>query len=297
MKLLVLGGSGQVGQAFLTEAERRGSAALGTFATHPHPGLVAWDGSVPDARALIAGFQPTLVVYASAWTAVDACEADPERATVINAETPVAVARALPPSARLVFLSTEYVFDGTSGPYGEDDPVNPLSAYGRTKRAAEVGILEARPDALIIRTTVVFGPDPQNKNFVAQLFRNLSAGNGMRVPRDQVSSPTYAPDLAAAALGLAHISADGIWHVAGPRIVDRYQFAVEAADVLALPAALLEPVATADLKQPALRPLQAGLRINRLQQALGPSVMRDPMDAVREYGRLLRSNAAGPGAC
>jgi dTDP-4-dehydrorhamnose reductase len=186
-----------VGYALRLASAERGRAVMGTYLTHPQPGLRKWDGSLEGFDALVEAVEPDVVIHAAGWTDVEACEADEERARAVNGTLPGAIAARLRGQAAYVFYSTEYVFDGTDGPYAEDDPTNPLSAYGRSKLLGEARVLDADPSALVIRTTVVYGPDPNEKNFVAQLRRRLGGGEPMRVPADQVSSPTFNLDLAA----------------------------------------------------------------------------------------------------
>jgi dTDP-4-dehydrorhamnose reductase len=219
------------------------------------------------------------VYFTAAFSYVDGCEDDPARAFAVNRDAPAAAARAAARRhAAFVFYSTEYVFDGAAGPYGEDDPVRPLSVYGRSKLEGERAVLDAHPDALVVRTTVVYGVERQQKNFVYQVLRRLRAGERMPVPADQRSSPTYAEDLAAASRALVDKRQGGVLHVAGPEVMDRHAFAREICRAFALDPRPLEPVTTASLRQKASRPLAAGLRIDRAT-ALGV-VMRRPAEGL-----------------
>src|SRR6185369_7789495 len=124
-------------------------------------------------------------------------------------------------------------------------------------------VAAAWPGALILRTTVVYGPEPQGKNFVYQLRKSLEAGRELRVPMDQVSSPTYNADLARASVELVERQCNGLWNVAGPDVINRYEFSRLAARAFGLDASLLKPVPTSELKQRAGRPLAAGLVIDK----------------------------------
>jgi dTDP-4-dehydrorhamnose reductase len=279
----VLGGSGQIGGAVLQEAKQRGLPAVGTYRSLPRPGLLHWDGSIDSLADRLRTLNPLAVVYAAGLVNVDACEGHEEEADRWNAAVPFEISRLCRGLCRFVYFSTEYVFDGNAGPYAEDDPVNPLSAYARSKVRGEGRILFADPSALVVRTTVVYGPEAQGKNFVAQLRRRLGQGDRMRVPHDQVSSPTYNVDLAMRTLDLLEREARGVWHVAGPEVMDRFSFARLAAEAFGLDATLLEPVATRELRQPASRPLKAGLRIDKLQVTLGPGAMRGPREGLAAY--------------
>ena len=168
-----------------------------------------------------------MVFYPAGFTWVDGCERDPARAYSSNLEQPLNLARAAPKvGARFVYFSTDYVFDGRGGPYTEDSPTHPLSVYGHAKRDAELALADAMGGRqLTVRTSWVFGPERQGKNFAYQLLRNLAEGKPTVCPSDQVSSPSYAPDVAAAVVRLVEEDVSGMIHVAGPEVIDRVEFA------------------------------------------------------------------------
>ena len=285
--MLVVGAGGQVGGALLA---RLGDRAVGTWRSPP-PGALAADLEVlaidpGSASALLAAAGPDVVVVAAGMTWVDGCERDPERASQVNRDGPTALAAAAAAAgARTVYLSTEYVFDGTGGPYGEDDPVRPLSAYGRSKLGGERAVQDADPSALILRTTVVYGPEDHGRNFAYQLANRLGRGETMPVPRDQVSSPTYNRDLVDGLVALLDAGTVGVVNVAGPDIVDRASFARQLAELMGLDADLIEPVPTAALGQAAARPLNAGLRIDRLRTLVPSLSPRGAIDALADWER------------
>ena len=138
-----------------------------------------------------------------------------------NAGPAVVAAAAAKVGARTVWYSTDYVFDGgykqsaAKGPYSEADPVAPLNVYGSSKLEGERALLAADPTALAIRTNVVYGPEGVGKNFVYQLARKLAAGEAMNVPSDQVNTPTYNRDLAAATKMLLESGASGLFNIGG----------------------------------------------------------------------------------
>jgi dTDP-4-dehydrorhamnose reductase len=219
-------------------------------------------------KPLVREVAPQLCVLTAAMTFVDGCEAAPDKAHAANVVAPTLISEACREvGATLIYLSTEYVFDGLAGPYGEGDRPRPISVYGRTKLEGEERVLAASADNLSIRTTVVYGWHAGDKNFVMQVVENLERGERMRVPADQYSSPTYAPDLGEAIAALAGRTS-GILNVVGPEIIGRYELARHAASVFGLDGGLLVPVTTAELKQAAPRPLRAGLTSGRLR-ALG----------------------------
>ena len=297
-RIIVLGAAGQVGTQLVAQlATRIGAARVigaGRFVTAPtHLAGTPWMKMDLERMArepgcaggLLASIDtPAAVICAGAATNVDRCETEPAWAMAVNADGPAALARATPLSVPFVYFSTEYVFDGGAagtaarGPYSENSSPRPISAYGRSKLRGEELVLQARANALIVRTTVVYGADPARKNFLYYLHRELSAGHTVQVVTDQISTPTANDDLARATLLLLHQGATGIYHVCGPELLSRYEFALRAARLLGLIEDLIEPITTSSLQQCAPRPLAGGLRTDKLRAALGDGVMRN-MDA------------------
>lgn len=292
MRAVVIGASGQVGGALCRELARRGHQRVGTHARVPAPDSGPLD--LADAGAverLLGEVAPDWVFCAGALTHVDYCEEHPEEAARLNRDAPRAAARAAARiGAGFVFYSTEYVFDGAAGPYAEEDPAHPLSVYGRTKWEGEQAVREAAPRSLVVRTTVVYGPERQEKNFVYQVIRRCRAGEPMLVPADQVSTPTFNGDLAAASVELAERNAVGVYHVAGTSLLARYAFARLAASAFELDPAALVPVPTARLGQRAPRPLGGGLRVDRVRQLLST-----PLGSAAEGLEAMRKAIAPTG--
>ena len=275
LRAVVIGGSGQIGGWLLRALATRGHEAIGTYATVPTPGLTPLDAAdLAPAAAWLRGQRPDIVFYPAGFTWVDGCERDPAKARASNVEQPLNLARAAAESgARFVYFSTDYVFDGHAGPYAEASAVNPLSAYGRSKLEAEAALAEALGDRqLTVRTSWVFGPERQGKNFAYQLARALAAGKPLECPSDQVSSPSYGPDVARAVVALVEAGESGLIHVAGPEVMDRPRFARALAEGFGLDPDLIGARTTAELGQGAPRPLSGGLLTPRLD-ALMPGAM------------------------
>jgi dTDP-4-dehydrorhamnose reductase len=294
-RALVIGVAGQVGGALVERLSK--DRVVGADLARPvggDPTFVQFDLATAAAtprqtRDLVEVAECDVAFIAAGFTWVDGCQRDPQQAMAVNRDGPAAVARAAREAgARTVYYSTEYVFDGTCGPYGEDEPPHPISAYGKSKLEGEQAILAADPQALILRTTVVYGPEEQGKNFAYQLARHLSGGRRMRVPDDQVSSPTYNRDLAAASVELLESGQTGVFNVVGAEVMDRVEFARRVAVAAGLDAALIEPVATAALEQEAPRPLAAGLTIEKLRRVLPGLQLHSVKDAVADWKRYQR---------
>ena len=288
MRVLVIGTSGQVGGALVARLVERGHDVLGTHHRVPQPGTRPLDlGDGVATERCIAEIEPDWVLCPAGLTHVDYCEDHPEEAMAVNRDAPATAARAAAKQgAGFVYFSTEYVFDGTAGPYAEDAPVHPLSVYALSKLEGEHRATEENPRTAVIRTTVVYGPEPQGKNFVYQVLARARAGLTIRVPSDQISSPTYNVDLAAATVELIERDFRGVLHVAGPVVLDRHAFAQEVCAVFGLDAARIEPVETAALGQRARRPLRAGLTTDRARRLLR-TPLRPPREALVDMRRVL----------
>lgn len=217
--------------------------------------------SVIDVMRVVHDVAPRIIYLAAAMTDVDACEsASGEEASYrVNVQGVVNVVRAARRyGAKVVFLSTDYIFDGTNGPYSLGAVPNPISVYGRHKLQAEHYVATQAPTWAIIRTTLVYGAHLKRRNFVYAVTSALRANRVFRAVTDQLGTPTYAPELARMAIELAYTET-GVFHVAGPDCSNRYDWACRIAEVYKLDLKLIQPVRTADLHQFAPRPLNAGL--------------------------------------
>ncbi len=224
-------------------------------------------------RELLARLRPEAVIHTAAFTAVDACETQRDLSWRVNVEGTANVAAACREiDARLVHVSTEYLFDGENGPYTEEDPPHPISHYGLTKLESEKAVRERCSDWVIGRTTVLFGHAPNVRpSFVAWLADKLSRGERVRVVDDQIGSPTLADNLAQMLLALLDSDRGGVYNTVGDTILDRHAFAVMEADLFGLDPSLIDRIKTSELGQPAPRPLKAGLIMDKFKRDF-PSV-------------------------
>lgn len=289
MTTLIVGASGLVGGALRALFPD----AVGTFLRNPGPGLVPLDITDADAvRALVARVRPTLVLLPAAQPNVDGCETAPEESARVNVEGTRHVAEAAARAgARLVYFSTDYVFDGAAGPYPPDAPTNPIQTYGRHKLAAETIVRETVPDHLIARVCGVYGHQPEGKNFVMALTRLAAGGQRMRVPSDQWGTPTAADNIAEAIRELALSGHRGTVHPVGPDYLTRIDFARLAAEVFGYAPDFLDAVSTPELKQPAPRPLRGGLD-NRSTQALLRTRLVGAREGLQAMRRRMEAAAA-----
>lgn len=252
MRVLVTGAGGQLGLDLVD-----------AFADHDVTGLTRAELDVRDEAAVaaaVAGLRPGLVVNAAAWTDVDGCEADPEAAHRANALGPWWLARACDRvGATLVTFSTDYVFDGvapvasdrTPRAWTEQDPVGPLSVYGRSKLAGEALVRETLDAHHIVRTAWVSGA--RGRNFVRTMLRLGAEGGQVRVVDDQIGSPTFTRDLAAAVRRLAVSGRHGTVHLVNEGRASWFEVAAAVFEGAGLDVELT-PQATAAVARPARRP-------------------------------------------
>jgi len=241
------------------------------------------DLSDPDgARRALGPRRPHIVIHCAAYTDVDGCTRDPQGAFLHNATATRNVARVCAElGARLVMISTDYVFDGTKGsPYTEQDPTDPLNVYGESKLAAERLAAEELGDLLIVRTQWLYGPG--GRNFVATIIKRAREQGEVRVVADQWGSPTYTRDLAAALWQGALSDARGLVHVTNQGEATWADLAERALAAAGLEGTTVHRISSADWPTPTVRPRYSVLDNSRWAR-LGFTPLRPWTEAVEEY--------------
>jgi dTDP-4-dehydrorhamnose reductase len=278
-RILVVGRTGQLACELRRLAWPVGLAS--SFSERPELDLAR----PQEARAYIVDKRPEIVVNAAAYTAVDAAEADSQMAFTVNRDAPAALADACCQiGAALIHISTDYVFDGTkSGPYREDDAINPLSVYGASKAAGEAEIRHRLDQHVIIRTAWLYSPF--GHNFVKTMLRLGAQRDRLSIVDDQHGSPTAAADLAAAVISICAALSDsrqdgprdrfGTFHFRGGGTTTWYEFACEIFDRahrrgLKVPG-VVEPITTKDYPTPAPRPRNSVLHCGKITRTYGVS--------------------------
>jgi dTDP-4-dehydrorhamnose reductase len=278
MRWAVTGSGGQLGRCLIELLSANGAEEL--VADFAHRDLDIADPHAVD--ALFDGLEggpPDVLVNAAAFTAVDRCESEEAEAHRVNARAPGLLAeRCRRDGVGFAHVSTDYVFNGlASEPYPETAPVEPCTAYGRTKAEGERRVLEVLPDALVVRTSWVFGP---GHNFVAAILRQARLRRSgelegpLRVVDDQLGSPTYALDLAEGICSLARLAREGrpgeaqdklqgIFHLSGAGVVTWCGFARAILARSGYNDLVVEPIKSDELDVPAKRPLYSVLDCSR----------------------------------
>jgi dTDP-4-dehydrorhamnose reductase len=218
--------------------------------------------------SLIEEVRPSWVAVPAANPHVDYCELHPEETRQVNVAGVLNVARACrDASARMVFFSSDYVFDGRQGRYSEADPPSPINEYGRQKAEVEREVLALSGDNLVVRTAGAYGWQEEPKNFVLQVRANLAAGKTMKVADDVKYNPTYVENLAELTADLCERSCRGVFNVVGSETINRFEFARRAARVFGFDAANLVPVSSREFRAAAPRPKESSLLTDKVRGA------------------------------
>jgi dTDP-4-dehydrorhamnose reductase len=224
-----------------------------------------------DVKSLASSFQPNVIINAAAATNVDWCESNREETWKINVtgvENLVEATRKV--GAKLIHVSTDYVFDGKNGPYDEEAKPNPIGYYGKTKLASENAIRAAEIPHVIIRTIVLYGTGINVKaNFALWVINSLKSGKPITVVDDQHGNPTYVDDLAMALIKTFEMNREGTFHIGGGEFLSRYDFAMRATEIFNLDASLVKRIKTNDLNQASPRPMLSGFITLKAETQLG----------------------------
>ncbi len=230
----------------------------------------------------IETLQPGIVINVAAYTDVDGCELNKEKAFAINAEGMRHVALgAKRCGAKVVYLSTDYVFDGEKGkPYLEDDSPHPMNVYGRSKLKGEQYVQELAKDALVVRTQWLYGK--YGNNFVASILRQAREKEVLSVVDDQIGSPTYTVDLSKAISLLIQREARGIFHVANSNFCTWYDYAQKILALSGIRGVKVLPISSKELSRPAPRPSYSVLDTQKLKREAGMT-LRPWFEALKDY--------------
>jgi dTDP-4-dehydrorhamnose reductase len=297
-RVLITGANGLLGQALVHRMSRFPEYDVLATARDDEPrfegascGYAPLDVTNPARVAdLFQDFTPNVVVNCAALSDPSRCAEEREAAWAVNARAVRTLAgecRAI--GARLVQVSTDFVFDGADGPYREDARPNPVNYYGRSKLAGENAVREAGPSKwAVVRTVLLYGTANglSRSNVVLWVLDRLSRGETIHVVTDQHRTPTYVPDLAAGIERLIHFEKTGTYHLSGEELVSVYELASTVAEVFGLDDSLIRPVESDHFEDAIDRPPRTGFIILKAQSELGfrPRSLRE---GLRHLGERL----------
>jgi dTDP-4-dehydrorhamnose reductase len=283
--ILVIGAKGMLGKDLI-------GVLLSSL---PNDEVIGWDIEEIDIQKeedtvfKIEKLRPDIMVHIAAYTDVDGCELNEEKAFAVNAEgTKHLALTASRCQAKMVYLSTDYVFDGNKRePYLESDSPHPLNVYGRSKWKGEQYVQELVKDPLIVRTQWLFGR--YGKNFVTSILRQVEEKRVLSIVNDQIGSPTYTVDLAKAISALIQFDASGIFHVANSDLCTWYTFGQAILKLSGMNKVRVIPISSKELGRPAIRPSYSVLNCQKLKKKTGLT-LRPWSEALKEYLSTYRSS-------
>jgi dTDP-4-dehydrorhamnose reductase len=288
--LLVIGAKGMLGRDLMGVLQ----------ASLPNDEIIGWDIEEIDIQKeedtvfKIEKLRPDIVVHIAAYTDVDGCELDEEKAFAVNAEGTRHVALAASRCrAKMVYLSTDYVFNGNKRePYLESDSPHPLNVYGRSKLKGEQYVQELVKDTLIIRSQWLYGR--YGKNFVTLILQQAGEKRVLSIVNDQIGSPTYTVDLAKAISVLIQFDAQGIFHVANSDLCTWYTFGQAILKLSGMGKVRVIPISSKEFGPPAVRPSYSVLNCQKLKKETGLA-LRPWSEALKDYLATYRLTIGKPG--
>lgn len=290
VRAIVIGANGLVGRRVGKMLSGKRIPWKGTYHKRHEEGLARLDITDPaEIEGLFEKYSPQVVFQcANLAGGVDFCESNPTLAAEFHLSVTKDIAYHCGKiGAALLLISTDYVFDGTKGPYREDDEPDPLNVYGTLKLEAERWLAAHLKSHLIVRTTNIYGWDPATvtPNYIMGLYRSLKAGTPFNAPSFLWGNPTYADDLAAAMVELYEKKAGGVYHVVGPTLIDRFEWARHACKILGLDASLLKEV-KAPLPTMVPRPLKSWLNTDKFMRSF-KTVLHDADEGLELMKREM----------
>jgi dTDP-4-dehydrorhamnose reductase len=282
MKVLVTGANGLLGQHLVKQLLEKGHTVVATGRGDARIAFEGWGEQyhylpmdIADAievEAVMSAVKPEVMVHAAAVTQVDVCERDPELCERINVTgTSQVLIDAELYCKQFIYISTDFVFDGETGNYKEEDDLKPISYYGFTKMQAEAITETSTVPWAIVRTCLVYGNALQGtrSNIITWVKESLEQEKPIKVVADQWRTPTYVGDLAKGIVLIIDQQATGIYHISGKDLLTPYDMALQTADLFQLDKSKIERVDAATFTQPGKRPPKTGFVIEKARAALG----------------------------
>lgn len=274
MQVLVTGANGFLGYYLIEQLIRKNISVIATgrgecrlpFADNENFVYQEMDFTDPfKVHDVFENFKPDAVVHAGAMSKPDECEANQWLCYISNVEgTLNLLMNAEEVNAYFLFVSTDFVFDGEKGMYGELDKTAPVNFYGKTKVEGEEAVMNYAAEWAIVRTVLVYGnTHSDRKNILSNVKEKLEKGEIYQVVNDQVRTPTYVEDLAATIVTMIEKKANGIFHISGKDIMTPFDMAIQTAEHLGLNKELLKPVSSSAILNAANRPLKTGFLIEK----------------------------------
>jgi len=291
-RVLIFGANGMLGQRTIHLFSQGGTYEILASSSAPEPFFSGIDYKQvvftqrDEVKNCILNFYPDVIINAAAYTNVDKAETDRELCWKVNVkglEFITEAARVV--DCHIIHISTDYVFDGSKGPYSEIDKPNPFGYYARTKLASENALKLGGTPFTILRTNVLYGIIKTGRaDFVRWVVDSIRQSKPIRIVTDQINNPTFLDDLAAAVQSVIEKKKVGLYHIGGREFLSRYDFTLRIADFFNLDKSLITPIVTKELNQPAPRPLKSGLITIKAESEFGfkPHSIEESFQKMKE---------------
>lgn len=273
-KVLVTGGSGLLGSKIIEIFSKFEIIATYNANSLDIDNVVAKSLDIRNEKevfSLIKNFEPSFIIHTAALTNVDECEKYPDKAWEINVKGTENIAKSASQiGAKVVYISTDYVFDGTKGLYTENDSPNPINYYGKTKLEGELKIKEFCENYAICRLSSLYGWNTTTKklNFATWIVEKLRKNEIAKLFTDQYTTPTFADNAARACMEIIERDKSGVYHIASKECMSRYEFGIKSAEIFRLNKSLIESINSENLNLPAKRPKRCCLDTNKAEREL-----------------------------
>ena len=272
MTYLVTGSAGLIGNQIVYDLEKSGETVYSCYNNlRPVYGIPTKLNllNLENIHKIFQKIQPDIVIHCAALTDVEKCEVELELANSINVKATEVIAKEVEKiNSYLMYISTDYVFNGKKGSYKETDLTNPLNNYGKTKLLGEKIIKSETSKWSIIRTSTPFGVNSFKKTFPVWVYENLKNNKKINILEDQFTSPTYVPNLSKMIIEMISRNLQGFFHLSGSTKISRFKFARMIATKLNLDSSLLNPVKIDTMKWNAIRPLDSSLDVDKINTIL-----------------------------
>ena len=269
-KILITGAFGQLGTSLCKVLSNESILAAGRviISTKKYKCIELDITNQKKVAGIIRDYKPDIIIHLAAMTDVDGCEKTPEIAFDVNVKATENLLTSF--KGKFIYISTDYVFDGEKGPYFEDDKVNPMSVYGKTKLYGENLVQQSDIDWVILRSNIIFSYSDRTKaSFVNWVVDSLKKRQMITVVNDQWNNPTWTNDLAKVISKIIEKDINGLYHYGGRDYLNRLEFAKMIASTFGLDGSLIKPITTSELNWLAQRPLKSGLYTNKIELDLG----------------------------
>ena len=290
---MIIGASGKVGKEIFKILKNKDNKStydvFGTYYTNQIEGLEQLDiTNLSAVEKVLEKINPSVLIHTAAITYPLRCEENRELAWKINVEGTKNLAQCcMKNNCKMVFISSDNVFDGKNGPFDETQKTNPLNYYGETKVESEK-IVSETDDYLIIRTAWVNDVGPNSHSFIMQVINSLQNNNIFNAPVDQFGHPTYSNNLAEIIIELVKNNSEGVFHVTGSTYVDRFHFAKKIAKAFCLNPEMVHKTTT-NLHQSHTRPMEANMKLDKLKSVISTKVLSldEQLDSMRSNYRMM----------